>query len=75
MLDSLADEDKVWYRDMVPLYDTFEPEYIQTALESDLPLGELIFGSAEWIFLRGKPGTEDPLTQYFKKHGTLFSFI
>lgn len=75
MLDSLADEDTMWYRDMVPLYDTFEPEYIQVALESDLPLGELIFGPTNWVFLGGKPGIEDPLTQYFGKHGMRFFFI
>lgn len=70
-LNSLAGEDKVWYRDRVPLYDTFEPEYIQVALESGLPLGELIFGRVEWVLLGGKPGIEDPLTQYFGKHGVL----
>lgn len=74
MLDSLADEDTVWYRNMVPLYDTFEPEYIQAAFESDLPLGELIFGSEEWAHLGGKPGIEDPLTQLFRKHSMLFIF-
>jgi hypothetical protein len=58
----------VWYRDSVPLYDTFEPEYIRCAFtDKELNLGSLIFGEDEWKALQeaDRQAAQDPLTAVF----------
>lgn len=74
-MESLADEEEMWCRDAVPLYDTFEPEYIATALTSEVPLGELIFGVEEWQKLGRDRGITDPLSQYYEKHGAFLFLV
>jgi hypothetical protein len=35
----------LWIRSMAPLYDVFEPTFVQCGLECDENLGHLIFGT------------------------------
>jgi hypothetical protein len=71
---------KTEFRDKLtqPIYDVFEPGFIQDALnESNKPtnLGPLIFGEEHWRNLgREVPQSDDPLTQIFRQRGDTYFF-
>ncbi|KAF8072162.1 hypothetical protein FPV67DRAFT_1779227 [Lyophyllum atratum] len=74
-LQELGGKDKLWFRNRVPLYDPFEPEYIVAALnrKSPPPLGRLIFGKEVWVqLMKGDTSLPtDPLSSYFGKKSIL----
>lgn len=66
-------DDKLWSRLDTDLYDVFEPNYIQAALEhvqaKGLNWGLLVFGRDEWVSMGGDPNpSDDKLTQYFSNN-------
>lgn len=73
---NLDDSGEMWARDSVPLFDVFEPTYVQSALEltqaAGLNWGPLVFGQEAWRAMGGNPiFSNDPLTQHFRDQGLL----
>jgi hypothetical protein len=60
-----------WVRSSAPLYDVFEPTFVQCALEREDNLGHLVFGTETWKSMGGHVSNgQDPLTSHFRKRGT-----
>jgi hypothetical protein len=57
-----------WVCSTAPLYDVFEPTFIQCVLEQVVNLGHLVFGRDGWKSMGSYVSkAQDPLTLYFQK--------
>lgn len=60
---------KPWIRSATPLYDVFEPTFVQHGLELEDNLRHLVFDMERWQSMGGSvSNAQDALSKHFQKH-------